>query len=250
MIRSKIILKGNSMNINNLLGIILMLFSLLNCQPQTKKGVHVAGELRKMMFDADISAQIDLKSLENNKYLYGLGALANLKGEILIFAGVPFITSVNNGMVKLDQSYIHKAALLVYTEQANWQQIDIPESVVSLKDLENYISKTSVKYSIPQDQPYPFLIRGKVKSAQWHVIDWPKGDTEHTHAKHKASGLHGTISDETVEILGFYSDRHQGVFTHHTTNMHLHVKNPTGNIAGHLDGLSLGKGMALSLPMN
>ncbi len=238
------------MNIKNLLGIILMLFLSVNCQPQSKKGVHVAGELRKMMFDEDISAKIDLKSLENNKYLYGLGALANLKGEILIIAGVPFITSVKNGMVKLDQSYNHQAALLVYTEQENWQQIDIPDRVVSLKDLENFISKTSVKYSIPQDQPYPFLIRGKVKSVQWHIIDWPEGDTEHTHAKHKASGLHGTIADETVEILGFYSDKHQGVFTHHTTNMHLHVKNQTGNIAGHLDGLLLGKGITLSLPMN
>ncbi len=238
------------MNIKNLLGIILMLCLSINCQPQPKKGVHVAGALRKMMFDADISAQIDLKSLENTKNLYGLGALTNLKGEILIFAGVPFITSVKNGMVKLDQSYDHQAALLVYTEQANWQPIDIPESIVSLKDLEIFISKASVEYSIPQDQPYPFLIRGKVKSAQWHVIDWPEGDTEHTHAKHKASGLHGTIADETVEILGFYSDKHHGVFTHHTTNMHLHVKNQAGNIAGHLDELSLGKGMTLFLPVN
>ena len=34
-------------------------------------------------------------------------------------------------------------------------------------------------------KPFPFLIEGNASSLNWHVIDWKKGDTEHTHEKHQ-----------------------------------------------------------------
>lgn len=49
-------------------------------------------------------------------------------------------------------------------------------------------------------------------------------------------------------MLGFYSDSHHAIFTHHTTNMHIHLKTIDNKIAGHIDGLELGKGMILKLP--
>ena len=86
------------------------------------------------------------------------------------------------------------------------------------------------------------------KSFDWHVINWKDGDTEHSHEKHINSGLNGTIENRQVEMLGFYSDSHHAIFTHHTTNMHIHVKTVDTKIAGHVDGLTLGKGMVLKLP--
>jgi len=232
------------------LSVFVLMISFIGCQQQPEQKVQVAGALRNIMINGDISSKIEIESLQNKQHLYALGALANLKGEIVIFDNSPFITSVKDGRLELDQTLNHQATLLVYTQQEDWRQLELPEGLESYKDLETFITELAKNNAAKVDQPFPFLIRGTVKSAQWHVIDWPEGDTEHTHAKHKASGLHGTIADETVEILGFYSDKHHGVFTHHTTNMHLHVKNQTGNIAGHLDELSLGKGNTLSLPMN
>ena len=49
-------------------------------------------------------------------------------------------------------------------------------------------------------------------------------------------------------MLGFYSDSHHAIFTHHTTNMHMHVKTDNNEIAGHVDALVLGEGMILKLP--
>lgn len=80
------------------------------------------------------------------------------------------------------------------------------------------------------------------------MIDWPEGDTIHTHEKHQESGLHGTITSEEVEILGFYSKHHHKQFTHHTTNMHLHVRTLNNNLAGHLDDVDLGEEMVLKIP--
>jgi len=92
------------------------------------------------------------------------------------------------------------------------------------------------------------LIEGTANSFDWHVIDWKVGDKEHSHEKHKTSGLHGTINDRQVELLGFYSNAHHTIFTHHTTNMHIHVRTTDNKLAGHVDDLTLGKRMILKLP--
>ena len=80
------------------------------------------------------------------------------------------------------------------------------------------------------------------------MINWPEGDHEHSHEKHINSGLHGTHKGADVQILGFYSDRHHAIFTHHTTNMHLHFISKDKSKTGHVDGLRLGNSMKLLLP--
>ena len=84
----------------------------------------------------------------------------------------------------------------------------------------------------------------------WHVINWKDGDTEHSHEKHITSGLNGTIKNQEATLLGFYSNSHHAIFTHHTTNMHIHMKLNNSEIAGHVDELILGQNMILKLPKN
>ena len=98
------------------------------------------------------------------------------------------------------------------------------------------------------DEPFPFLIEGSAKSFDWHVVDWKTGEMEHTHEKHKTSGLYGTLQDKQIEMLGFYSNTHHTIFTHRTTNLHIHVKTTDEEVAGHVDDFILGKGMTLKLP--
>ncbi len=55
--------------------------------------------------------------------------------------------------------------------------------------------------------------------------------------------------NQLVDTLGFYSTHHHAAaFTHHSTNMHLHVKTRGHVLAGHLDDLILGQEMVLRLP--
>ncbi|MFT4569002.1 MAG: hypothetical protein ACI9FN_003972, partial [Saprospiraceae bacterium] len=64
------------------------------------------------------------------------------------------------------------------------------------------------------------------------------------------SGLYGIIENKEVNMLGFYFDSHHAIFTHHTTNMHIHMKLTNCKIAGHVDELKLGRNMTLKLPKN
>ena len=233
---------------------IILFLSILvvACSSDKKEALNYKvgykGALKNMMRKGDISAKVNLTDYKDIKNLYALGALENLKGEIQIFNSESFNSIVVDSSLTFDKSYNKKATLLVYASVKKWNSIKIPDSIISYKQLESYIAVAAKNQQLKMDEPFPFLVEGKAKSFDWHVINWKDGDTEHSHQKHINSGLHGTINNKKVKMLGFYSDAHKAIFTHHTTNMHMHVKTDDNKIAGHLDNLTLGKGMILKLP--
>lgn len=210
--------------------------------------VKYFGALKNMMHKGDISAKFDLADLKGTENLYAIGALENLKGEIQIFNGEPFNTFVQDSIVAIDKSFNKKATLLVYSIVESWSSYNIPDDIMTYEQLEKHIASVAEKNGINIEKPFPFLIEGKALEFDWHVINWKDGDTEHSHEKHVNSGLNGTKNNQQVELLGFYSDSHHAVFTHHTTNMHIHVNSGDNELAGHVDALTLGKGMVLKLP--
>ncbi len=212
--------------------------------------VKYFGALKNMMHKGDISAQVDLSDFETTKHLYAIGALENLKGEIQIIDGNSYNSLVLDSVISFDKSFEKKATLLVYATVEKWNSFDIPDEIKTYEELEKHIASVAEENDVNINVPFPFMIDGTIESFDWHVINWKDGDTEHSHEKHVNSGLHGTIENRDVELLGFYSDSHHAIFTHHTTNMHIHVKTSDNEIAGHVDGLTLGKGMVLKLPAN
>ena len=50
-----------------------------------------------------------------------------------------------------------------------------------------------------------------------------------------------------LTVLGFYSNKHHAIYTHHTTNMHLHIKTNENDLVAHVDDLMLGTEMILKL---
>ncbi len=232
--------------------IILACSTILSCQTSNKDSeyykVGYKGALKNFMHDADISAKVDLEDFKNTPNFYALGAIEGLKGEIQIFNSEPFITSVDRNSLKFDKSFTKKASLLVYASVKEWDSILIPKNIISYVQLENYIVKVADEKGINTNEPFPFLLEGVINSFEWHVINWKDGDTIHSHEKHKSVGMRGTMNNRDVQMLGFYSNAHQTIFTHTTTNMHIHVKTEGNGVAGHVDGLFLNNGMTLKLP--
>lgn len=236
-----------------------MLLTILSCGNQVETAeappektpsfeVEYAGALKNFMHKGDVSAKVALSEYAQIEHLYALGAVENLKGEIQIFDGHPVNSYVEDGTMKFDSSYGKKAALFVGATVEEWGVFQIPDEIVTKEAFENFVAKTASENGIDVSQPFPFLMEGVVKEASWHVINWKDGDMEHSHEKHIASGLNGTVVDTAIEMLGFYSDSHHAIFTHHTTNMHIHMRMADGTIAGHVDGFELGKNMTLKLP--
>ena len=210
-----------------------------------KTVVKYSGALRTIM-SGNIQSTISLDSLSNKKNLYALGAYEDLKGEIQIFNGKPSNSFVVDSSLQIKDTYNLKAALLVYAEIEAWNEFNI-DNITTKEDLEKTIFETAKANGINTEVPFPFLLKGTAVSIDWHVINWIDGDKVHNHKKHKESGLNGILKNKTVEVLGFYSTKHKAIFTHHTTNMHMHFKTVENSLAGHIDDIRLNT-MILSLP--
>jgi len=230
--------------------VIICLFLFCTSQVEAFEVKH-AGALKNFMRKGDISAKFDLTDLKNKKGLYALGALENLRGEIQIFDSVPYNTfSSHEEQLSFDHSFQKKASLLVYTEVTAWDELEIPASISTKDQLERFVKNAASKNGVDTEKPFPFLITGKAASISWHVINWDKNDVHHTHRKHIESGPNGTLENVNALILGFYSSKHKAIFTHHSTNMHMHFKTVDNKVAGHIDQITLDQKMYLKLPRN
>ena len=56
------------------------------------------------------------------------------------------------------------------------------------------------------------------------------------------------IENTEVLVLGFYSNKHKAIFTHHSSDSHMHFKTNDNTLAGHIDDIEVGHDMVLKLP--
>lgn len=213
--------------------------------------VLVFGALQDMMMHADISAKAALADHSGQPGWWGLGAVAGLQGEVLIEDGTPWVSrSGSDGANAVDVAAepAAQATLLVAAQVDSWQPQALPRRVRTQADLEAHLRKAARKAGLDVDTPFPFRLTGSFRALEWHVVKWAEGDMEHTCEKHKTTGPHGVLETADGAVLGFHSLHHHRIFTHHSTNVHMHFKSASGDLVAHVDGLSLGEGTTLWLP--
>ncbi|MBL4605868.1 MAG: acetolactate decarboxylase [Flavobacteriaceae bacterium] len=227
---------------------LLIVFLMVSCTHEGKHQVNVsyAGALKNMM-SGDISKKIKIDTITNKTNLYALGAYQDLEGEIQIFNGVALNSKVINNQLMLNDSLNVAASLLVYANIPDWSE-SVSVSFASKSALESLIIDTAIKSGLDIEKPIPFLLEGDSFQIDWHVIDWDKDDTIHTHKKHQKSGLNGTVNNRNASVLGFYSNKHKAIFTHHSTTIHMHFKTEDNLLAGHVDGIAIKGNVTLKLP--
>ncbi|MFY0603670.1 MAG: acetolactate decarboxylase [Flavobacteriaceae bacterium] len=227
--------------------ILFVIGTFLSCDKKGKlPNVYHSGALRTMM-SGDLSKTIDLNTLSQKKYLYALGAFEGLQGEIQIFEGVSHSSKVKDSTVAIVNEIEGSASLLVYTEVEKWVENSL-FNFASKTDLESLLMNEAKKVGLDTEKPFPFILEGKISELQWHVINWNPKDSVHTHKKHQESGLNGMITNESVRILGFYSNKHKAIFTHHSSNVHMHFTSKDQSLAGHVDDLKIKDSIILKLP--
>lgn len=237
-------------NVFHILGWLLLFYTLSACQKQGGKDLNIEiryfGALKEIMA-GDLESRFDLLDLKNKNNIYALGAGKDLKGEIQVFNSRSSYSSARASGIEIDSTFNHKASLLIYARVPEWDSFSI-SGFSSLAQLEDEIFTIAESKGIDINEPFPFLLEGRPESLEWHVINWDENDKVHTHDKHKASGLSGQLNDELIQVLGFFSRNHKGVFTHHTRDSHMHFRTFDGKMAGHLDEISTSDNLYLKLP--
>ena len=208
--------------------------------------VKVAGAMKNIMMKGDLSAHINLDTL-NKKNLFGLGPVAGLKGEIIILDGKVYSTTRNGNQLQSQQDKISQAAMLVYSNVEKWKPFSINVNISSYTELEKLVENTAKVHGYDTEVPFAFKIEASPEKASYHVIDWKEGTT-HTMDNHKQFAYTGQSDNKKAVLLGFYSTHHQSIFTHHTTYMHVHLLDEKTKAVGHLDDLQIEGSITIWLP--
>ena len=203
------------------------------------------------MMKGDLTGKVQLDTLTRT-HLYGLGVAEGLRGEYLLWNGHAARTrAVSGNRTATDTAWMGRAALLVTSRVPRWHAAElVPTTVRNESALQQFIAHRAAQLGLDTSQAFVFRLQGQPEQVQWHVMEWPKGATgKHTMQNHKQYATTGQMVRQAVELLGFFSRHHHGVFIHHTSLMHLHVRPAGQAFAAHVDGLRWQPGqLSLQLP--
>jgi acetolactate decarboxylase len=225
---------------------VLTLVSHMSNAQQPASTVKIVGEMKNVMWKGQLYGSINLDTIANKTNLYGLGPVEHLAGEILIIGGKSYkSTVVSDTTMEVEETYDIKAPFFGYANVANWTEQALPDSVQTIKQLEQFLDSVTKNSS----RPFMFKLTGTVEQATIHVVNLPKGSkVSSPDDAHKGQKKY-ELKNEKSEIIGFFSTEHKAVFTHHDTFLHMHLITNDLQKMGHLDAVLFEKGtMKIYLP--
>lgn len=205
---------------------------------QSSPEIYISGAMRNVMQKGQLNGTVYLDTLSTKQHLYGLGPLEYLKGELLVKDGISYVSRVgNDGNIIMDTTYKVKAPFFVYANVHQWQTFVIPSNVQNLQQLESFISHVAADTSVP----FVFKLTGVFDTVKFHIQNLADGTIVKSPADaHRGQGKY--INEATAgTIIGFYSNKHHSIFTHHDTNIHMHYLNDEETAMGHVDDLTINK---------
>lgn len=201
--------------------------------------VSIVGEMRNVMHKGELFGTIHLDTISNKKHLYGLGPIEYLSGEILIIDGKSYVTRVlSDSTMSIQETYDVKAPFFVYSNVELWEENVLPDSIETIQQLEQYLDATTKDMK----RPFAFKLVGEVDTAKIHIVNLPKGTEVHSPEEAHQNQKTYLIKNTSVEIIGFFSTEHAGVFIHHDSFVHMHLITEDRKQMGHVDMLNMQQG--------
>ena len=210
--------------------------------------VRWLGEQRKVVRDGDLTGRVDLTALAKRPHLYAAGPLEGLKGEVTVWDGKALLARWEAGKVVTTEEFKGKACFLVYAQVPTWTESKLPAGLDKPDDLKADIFLEARKAGVPTDRPFPFLLRGTAQKVKLHILN-KTDNAPHNPEEHAKVKVPVVLEGREVDVIGFYSKKHAGVFTHHDSYTHMHALTADGKVSGHVDQLSPGGEMRLYLPV-
>ncbi len=240
--------------------LILVACSTVNAHAEKNALVEYAGSQKTIFDTGKAEGAVPLTAMSGENASFAVAAAAGLDGEITVFQGKPYVTQVRGANYTVDHSQNHSAIFAVWTKNTEWNDEEIPTTVKDYLDLQRFVKSRAEAAGIDVTKPFPFLITGTPVELKWHInVDRTEGKPidRKLFAESKAGYV---LKGEPVDIVGFYSEVHQGVFISAyapgikdkevNNKFHFHFISKKDQSSGHIDDILLAGGMTLRLPKN
>lgn len=203
--------------------------------------VFFKGSLMDVMKNGNLSDHVDISSLPK-KNLMAVGPLSRLTGEVTVIDGTCYVSTVKSGIIITKPECAIKTPFLVWSNPESFIQIKYQKKIGNLTDLNEAITSILANEGLDiKNQAIPIKISGRFKKISYHVVDLEKDfQGKMNHQMHTQIQKNFTYStNEVVELMGFFSQSHQGIFLHHGENLHFHFLSPDKILSGHVDNFEL-----------
>jgi alpha-acetolactate decarboxylase len=206
--------------------------------------------MRMVLRDGHTEPRIDLVEATQVPHAYGIGALAELEGEITIFDGSVWVARSSGGDLAMSGPAVvesDRATLLTLSYVRQWESAELAEALTA-HDFDSVIEMLVRARGWDTSNPFPFVIDGEVSRLESHVI---AGSCPLSGAGGGAEPWHLSV-DQSVQatLVGFFAGKRGGVLTHHGTSVHMHIimVGDGRTITAHVEDVVVAAGSILRLP--
>lgn len=209
------------------------------------------GTLREVLAEGAFEGRVPLATVTRKPHVYGVGALASLRGEILIDDSQAWISRAGRSPGEIETVEARSqdvATFLAVATVPRWTDY-VFDRPIAWDELESTLALLIDAAGCDRAKPVPFVVEGRFDRVELHVINGRcpmnpgieapgAGET----LRHAASGVPG-------RLVGFYTEGPPGVLTHHGSHIHAHaLLSAPEQTMGHVDRADVAEGAVIRLP--
>jgi acetolactate decarboxylase len=211
--------------------------------------VRSFGELRKIMHEGQVGPTASIQGAIAEPHAFAVGALSGLRGEVTVLDGAIWLAYPDGNRARVERvpQTAEQATLFVVAHVPEWVPRPI-HAEVQFEQLDQFIEDQAKEAGLDVGRPFPVRIEGPIAGAQWHVVGGaPPGGSDASH-DHLQNAVKGSLEDVDAQLVGFFAQSAQGVFTHMGKRTHFHVVQADTRTMGHVDRVTVKPGARILLP--
>lgn len=213
------------------------------------------GDFRHMMHTGESAGTVALDGLDVPG-AWGIGALAGLRGEIVIMDGRVLVSRGDDPEARLTAPQAEEeAAILVYGQVPDWQSVTLPHDMTP-QQLAMFLGHQGGALGLDLEAGFPIRLQGNFPTLVWHVVTGEAPMQGHGigHGAGHANSQSGMVLFDEAgaagEIVGVYTGAAlEGVASHPGERLHLHFVSEGGARSGHVDEVAFTAGTTLLVPV-
>lgn len=204
---------------------------------QTIPKVFTKGELKDMGTTYDLKIWLD--TLTDKSNLYGMGPYDKMKGEIMIVDGKPFfVLAFVDSKAVVSQSWDIRSPFFVYSNVKAWEEFNLSGPINSVLDIQEKVAAIAKSKGYDLNEPFAFRIVGQFEKLSTNIVTPRSPEVEGYRANVNSQIF--ALDNSNGELLGFYSEKHQGIFTGSKSFVHVHFLKDDQTFIGHLNEITTG----------
>jgi hypothetical protein len=214
--------------------------------------VRVHGAFHAVLHEGKTGSVVRLETVLPDDALYAVGALADLTGEVTVVAGKVYLSYAETGgnvRNETPSDTDEAAALLIASSVPAWRTVST-QRAIPFEALDEEIGRLAEAAGMDLDARFPFVLEGRFRELEWHVLGGsPIAEAATSHEDHLAASTQLRLGQASATLVGFYSQKDEGVITHMGSKTHLHCVVTEPLASGHVDHVIVLAGTTVKFPV-